>query len=119
MVNALFLDNWTVTDYEQNDETLTITARYDLDPPSCPRCGVVGAKFYRHGPAEVEYVEAPAYGLRTTIKVDVPDLCGRPRVRKGLRDPRRRAACQGAIRSTLSQDQILHPQSLTLGAKPR
>lgn len=81
MVNALFLENWTVTSYTATDETLTIEARYDLDPPSCPKCGVVGARLYKHGPAEVEYVEAPAYGMRCTIKVQTKRLkcleCGK------------------------------------------
>lgn len=44
MVNALFLENWTVTDYDMGEDDMLIGARYDLDPPTCPKCGVVGAK---------------------------------------------------------------------------
>jgi hypothetical protein len=69
MVNALLLDHWTVTGHEKTATAHTIDASYNLEPTACPKCGVVGAKFYKHGPAVVEYTDAPNFGRRCIIRV--------------------------------------------------
>jgi transposase len=69
MVNALYMDDWTVSSYEMTEDTLTIEASYDIPPSNCPKCGVVSEKFYKHGPATVTYTDAPTFGKCCTIKV--------------------------------------------------
>jgi hypothetical protein len=41
MVNALYMDDWTVSGHEMTEDTLTIEASYDIPPSNCPKCGVV------------------------------------------------------------------------------
>lgn len=69
MPNLLYLPDWTVTDYEiDSDGAYRIPAIYDVQPESCPKCGVIGS-YYRHGVKKTVYVDAPVHGKQTFIEV--------------------------------------------------
>src|SRR6185437_10708275 len=69
-MNALFLENWTVTGNHRPRGHLVVSARYNIIPEACPKCGVVG-RLYRHGSKKVAYRDAPAFGRRLVIEADV------------------------------------------------
>jgi transposase len=68
MANALLLENWTVQTHAETEDAIAFTASYDLVPDACPKCGSVGAKFYRHGAVVSRYVDAPHFGKKCTIE---------------------------------------------------
>lgn len=70
MVNALYLDNWTVERFENANGRMTVWASYDLAPEACERCGVVG-RLYVHGTVEIDYADAPLFGWPSRISVKV------------------------------------------------
>ncbi len=74
MLNALRLAHWTVTAYEETEETVRLAASYDLFPEACPKCGTVNARFYRHGSARNKVTDAPAQGKPCTIEVTAARL---------------------------------------------
>ena len=74
MANELLLENWTVLGHAEATDAVTFEARYDLEPEACPRCGVIGAKFYGHGVATARYTDAPHFGKRAVIKAAVKRL---------------------------------------------
>ena len=67
--NVLMLEGWTVQAVEQADTSVKITASYGPEPEACPRCGVVGARFYKHGALSATYVDAPHFGKPCVITV--------------------------------------------------
>ena len=66
MKNALCLKSWIVTDIHESEMTRDITARYDVHPDSCAKCGVVG-RLYRHGTKYVRYIDAPSWGKQSVL----------------------------------------------------
>lgn len=71
MSNALYLPDWTVTAVETIDGDYRIAAAYDLEPDSCPSCGVVD-RIYKHGKKVTDYRDAPVHGRATVIAVTRP-----------------------------------------------
>ncbi|WP_445505053.1 ISL3 family transposase [Microvirga sp. G4-2] len=70
MVNALYLDDWTVEKLHKTKNGYRLEARYDVEPSHCPKCGSI-RKPYGHGPRVIEYVDAPVHGWRTVVDVEV------------------------------------------------
>lgn len=68
MNNALFLANWTVGNPTIIDKVLHVPAKYDLQPDSCPRCGVVD-RLYKHGAKEFTFRDAPVHGRQAVVDV--------------------------------------------------
>ncbi|MFN3944599.1 MAG: ISL3 family transposase [Allosphingosinicella sp.] len=50
------------------DEALHVSASYDVQPDSCPACGVVG-QLYRHAKQRQPFRDAPAFGRQVVIFV--------------------------------------------------
>lgn len=66
-VAMLLKDGWSIYQHSETDEELHLWAEFLPEPDTCPKCGVVGAKFNSHGGESVPYTEAPTFGLRCTV----------------------------------------------------
>lgn len=69
MPNSLHLADWTVIKSEIVDDALHVSASYDVQPDSCPACGVVG-QLYRHAKQRQPFRDAPAFGRQVVIFVN-------------------------------------------------
>jgi transposase len=71
MPNYLCLPGWETEEpvLDGKAKTATITATYTIRPDHCPLCGVVGARFYSHGPRPSNYRDLPLFGFKVIIEV--------------------------------------------------
>lgn len=67
-MDALNLPNWSMVDYTETDEHITMEVDYDTHITTCPACGTVGA-LNRFGRAAQTFIDLPVRGKHVGLNV--------------------------------------------------